>query len=399
VSTHDVRSAENGAGRAWLLVTRREVLSRLTDKAFLIGTVVTVALIAGYLGFIAWSDQRTDDFTVVATPETYAMAQAVADGAPDVDENVRVTAEEVADPDAARAALADEEADAWLARGDDGFVLTYESSSDGDLDLVVATVVREVVLADNAAAVGASVEELQAGAQVETELLRGDAERAGLASAVGFAFAFLFYLASIMFGMQLANSVVEEKQNRIVEIIAAAIPVRHLLAGKVLGNTVLALLQVLVYVAVGLVGMSFTQYSSMVPSLSGPSLWFIAFFAAGFIALSCLWAVAGALASRTEDLQNTASPLTMLLVVVFIGALSVDGKAEVIASFVPPISAILMPKRILAGGVEWWEPALALGLLGVAAAVLVVLGERLYRRALLQTGGRVTLRQAWSAPE
>ena len=56
-------------------------------------------------------------------------------------------------------------------------------------------------------------------------------------------------------------------------------------------------------------------------------------------------------------------------------------------------------ETILAGGVEWWEPLLALGLLGLFAAVTVWIGERLYRRALLQTGGRVSLRQAWSAAE
>ena len=383
---------------AWLLVTRREVLAKITDKAFLAGTLVTVAVIAGYMAFIAWQDTRTEEFTLLATPEASAMALQVADGATEVDDKVRVDVQELDDEKAARAALADD-ADAWLARSGDGWVLTYESSEDGTLSRVVSDVVGGAVLTENAERVGASVEELNAGAEVETVLLRGDAEQATVAQVVGFAFAFLFYLASIMFGMQLAGSVVEEKQSRIVEIIAAAIPLRHLLAGKVLGNTVLALVQVMVYVVVGLVGLSFTPYASMVPSLSGPAVWFVAFFAAGFVALACLWAVAGALASRTEDLQSTASPLTMLLVVLFIGALSVEGRAEVVASFLPPVSAIVMPKRILAGDAVWWEPVLALALLALCAAALVAVGERLYRRALMQTGGKVSLRQAWSAPE
>ena len=114
---------------------------------------------------------------------------------------------------------------------------------------------------------------------------------------------------------------------------------------------------------------------------------------------ACLWAVAGSLASRTEDLQATSTPLTMLMLVMFFGGLSLEGRGQVIASFVPPVSAVVMPKRILAGGVAWWEPLVALGLLAVFAAVTVWVGERLYRRALLQTGGRVSLRQAWSAAE
>jgi ABC-2 type transport system permease protein len=337
--------------------------------------------------------------TLAATPDAAVMATAVADAAPGVDENVEVTVVEVDDRAAAESALREDEVDAWLHPTDDGWQLTSESSEQGSLTDVVEEVVQQQVLADNAAEVGTTVESLQAGSTVTTAFLRGDAEKAGVAEAVGFVFVFLFYFAALVFGMQLASSVIEEKQSRIVEIIAAAIPVRHLLAGKVLGNTALAVIQLMVYLVVGLVGLSFTSYKSYVPALSGPTAWFIGFFLAGFIALACLWAVAGSLASRTEDLQATSTPLTMLMLVMFFGGLSLDGRAQVIASFVPPVSAVVMPKRILAGGVEWWEPLLALGLLAAFAAVTVWIGERLYRRALLQTGGRVSLRQAWSAAE
>lgn len=384
---------------AWLLVTRREVVSRITDKSFLLGTAFMVVLIAGFIGFSAWQGERTERVTLAATPDAVAMAGAIAESAPAVDDKVEVTVLETDDQAAAETALREDEADAWLHPTDDGWQLTSESSEQDALTAVARAVVRQEVLAQNAASAGTSVEALESGSTVTTDFLRGDAERAAVAQAVGFVFVFLFYFAALVFGMQLASSVIEEKQSRIVEIIAAAIPLRHLLAGKVLGNTALAMIQLLVYLAVGLVGLSFTPYKSFVPALSGPTAWFIAFFFAGFVALACLWAVAGSLASRTEDLQATSTPLTMLMLVMFFGGVSLDGRAQVIASFVPPVSAVVMPKRILAGGVEWWEPLLALGLLAVFAAVTVWIGERLYRRALLQTGGRVSLRQAWAAAE
>ncbi|UFN44030.1 ABC transporter permease [Nocardioides okcheonensis] len=400
---HDQHEARPAAARsdepAWLLVTKREVVSRITDKSFVIGTVLMVAMIVGVLGFTAWQDGRTNEVTLAVTPDAVAMGEAVVDLGPDVDEKVDVTLVDVDDADAAEALLTEGEADAWLHPVDDGWELTTESSEDGSLTDVVTAVVRQQVLADNAAGTGVTLDQLEAGSTVSTDFVRGDAEKAAVAEVVGFVFVFLFYFAALVFGMQLANSVIEEKQSRIVEIIAAAIPLRQLLAGKVLGNTALALIQVLVYAVVGLIGMSFTSYKSFVPDLSGPAAWFIAFFLAGFVALACLWAVAGSLASRTEDLQATSTPLTMLMLVMFFGGLSLEGRAQVIASYVPPVSAVVMPKRILAGGVEWWEPLLALGLLAAFAAVTVWAGERLYRRALLQTGGRVTLRQAWSAAE
>ncbi|MCW2737077.1 ABC transporter permease [Nocardioides sp.] len=384
---------------AWLLVTRREVVSRITDKSFLIGTVLMVTMIVGFIGFTAWQDGKTDQVTLGATPDAVAMARAVTDAAPEVDDDVEVTLVELDDEAAAETALKEDEVDGWLHPVPDGWELTSESSEQDSLTDVVRDVVRQQVLADNAAGAGTTVEALEAGSEVSTAFLRGDAEKAAVAEAVGFVFVFLFYFAALVFGMQLASSVIEEKQSRIVEIIAAAIPLRHLLAGKVLGNTALAVIQLLIYLAVGLVGLSFTPYKSYVPALSGPTAWFIGFFLAGFIALACLWAVAGSLASRTEDLQATSTPLTMLMLVMFFGGLSLDGRSQVIASYVPPVSAVVMPKRILAGGVEWWEPLLALGLLAAFAVLTVWVGERLYRRALLQTGGRVTLRQAWSAAE
>lgn len=384
---------------AWLLVTRREVVSRITDKSFLLGTAFMVVLIAGFIGFTAWQENRTDEVTLAATPDAVAMATAVKDGAGAVDDAVEVTLLEVDDQDAAEAALTDDRADAWLHPVDGGWQLTSESSEQGSLTDVVTAVVRQQVLSDNAAGAGTTVETLEAGSTVTTDFLRGDADKAAVADAVGFVFVFLFYFAALVFGMQLASSVIEEKQSRIVEIIAAAIPLRQLLAGKVLGNTALAVIQLLTYLVVGLVGLSFTSFKSYIPDLTGPTAWFLAFFLAGFVALACLWAVAGSLASRAEDLQSTSTPLTMLMLVMFFGGLSLDGRAQVIASFVPPVSAVVMPKRILAGGVAWWEPLVALGLLAAFAAVTVWVGERLYRRALLQTGGRVSLRQAWATAE
>jgi ABC-2 type transport system permease protein len=371
---------------------------KLTDRTFLLSTAAMIALIAVFMGVQAWQAESTTTYTVVATPEAVEMAEAVSEGASEVDESVEVEVDEVADEDAARAAVRDD-ADGWLHRGDDGWVLTTESSDEAGLTQVVETVVRQVMLADNAAAAGVDLGALEQDAQLTTAFLRGDAEEGRFAYAVGFAFVFLFYLAALLFGMQLATSVIEEKQSRIVEIIAAAIPLRQLLTGKIIGNTVLALLQVLVYVAVGLVGTAFTPYKSFVPQITGPVVWFVLFFVAGFAALACLWAVAGSLASRTEDLQATTTPLTVAIMAVFFAGLFMDDRAQVIGSFVPPLSAVVMPKRILEGGVAWWEPLLALALLAAFAVLTVRVGERVYRRALLQTGGRVSLRKAWASAE
>ena len=385
-------------GPAWPIVMRRELLVKLTDKGFLLSTLAIVLVLGAWLGFNAYQAERTVTYEVVTTTADAAMGEALAASASAIDEKVVVTAEVAADETAAEAAVREEDADGWLHREGSGWTLTTVSDNGRLLDLT-QQVVRAATVDEQARSLGTTAAELEAGSVVGPRFLVGDAERSGVAQAVGFVMAFLFYMAALIFGMQIANSVVEEKQSRIVEIIATSIPVRHLLAGKILGNTLLAVLQILLYAGVGLIGMSFTPYGSLIPALGGPVVWFLVFFAAGFVALACLWAVAGSLASRTEDLQSTTTPLTFVVMGVFFSSFLLDGTAKVVASFVPPVSAVLMPIRILEGDTPLWQPVVALALLLLFALGTILVGERLYRRSLLQNQGRVSLRQAWTAAE
>lgn len=398
VSTEEIAESTSGT---WLVVARRELLVKLGDKTFLAGSALMLALIVGIIGIQAWVDGRTSTYDVaVSSAGAGEMVDAIAVEASDLDEDVEVEPVVLDSDDAARDAVSDEEVDAWLrADADGGWTLVTRDEVDGGLQRVVTDVVATEALEQNAADAGTTVTELRAGSEVQLEQLDGDAELSQLRDILGFAFAFLFYIASIMFGTMLASSVVEEKQSRIVEMIAAAVPLRQLLAGKIIGNTVLALVQMVIYVGVGMVGLSFTGYGDLVPMLTGEAAWFLAFFVVGFLALACLWSVAGALAGRNEDLQSTATPVTMLLLAIFLGSAFLDGRWEVIGSYVPPLSAVAMPMRLVGGTAAWWEAVIALGLLVGFAALLVLLAERVYRRALLQTGGKLTMRQAWRIEE
>jgi ABC-2 type transport system permease protein len=385
--------------RAWLLVARREVLTRLTDKAFLAGTLITILLVVGFVGWQIWSDDRTSTYTVAATAEAGDTARLLAEEVPAVDEEVRVEVVEVDSVDAGVTALEDEEVDVLLRPGDNGWTLVGRDEVPGDLEAAAASVVRDAALVGNAEQAGTSLAELQQGSELSTTLLEGDAEQQAFAQGMGVALAFLFYMAALGFGYALSGSIVEEKANRIVEIITTKIPVRQLLIGKIAGNTLLAIGQTAVIVAVGLIGISFTDYAQYLPALTEGVGWFVAFFLVGFCFIACWWAVAGALASRAEDLQTTATPLSFLMMGVFFGAFLFEGTALTVASYVPPFSCVLMPMRILQGDAAVWEPFVAIAILVAAMAATVLFAERLYRRALLQTQGRVTLKQAWNAAD
>ncbi|QYJ04195.1 ABC transporter permease [Nocardioides panacisoli] len=392
----DPAGERGGEGGLWAVVARREIFAKLSDKSFLIGSVVMLGLIIGLIALQVVLESRTTSHEVaVSDPAAVALVESADALAAERDEDVVLEVREVSG-DGARDLVADDDVDGWLHRtGDGSWELVTKDVADRSLEQLLAEVVRESAMAANADAAGTSLDELTAGADLATAQVSGDAAESEFRGLLGFAFAFLFYVASIMFGMTIAQSIVEEKQSRIVEMIAAAVPLRQLLAGKVLGNTALAFGQMVLYVAVAMVGLSFTEYADLVPAFSGEVGWFLVFFVVGFLALACLWAVAGALASRIEDLQSTSAPLTILLVVMFLGSAFLDGRWATLASYVPPVSAIVMPQRLVEGTAAWWEPVAALALLVAAAGALVLVGERIYRRALLQTGGKLSLRQAW----
>ncbi|MDV3222249.1 ABC transporter permease [Intrasporangium sp.] len=383
----------------WALVALREIQVRVVNRTFLVSTLLTVLFIGGFAGFQVWQASQASTHTIAVTgAQGTAIVDAAHGLARELDDKVSIRATAVDGDVGARVALEEERAEAWLHDGPSGWVLT----STDDLDLIVTTAlqqaVRDEAIATNAAAAGTTYEEMTRGTELSTDRLDGGTDSDALQGAT-FAFALLFFFAAMTFGLQIAGSVIVEKESRLVEILATAIPLRQLLAGKVIGNSVIALAQVVLYCIIGVVALSFTDASTMLPFLTSAVGWFVAFFAVGFLAMACLYAVGGALASRNEDLQSTTSPMTMVVMLVYFASFGLSGTALQVASFVPIVSVVSMPARVLAGEAAWWEPVVALVILAGFAAGCIAIGERVYRRSLLQTGGKLTWRQGLKAVE
>lgn len=390
---------ENTVPNAWLIVMRRELLAKILTKSFLISLGVTVGMLVALFGAMAVIEGMGEDHTIAVSAEHKAVVEQIAaEQKTKSDGKVTVTAMVVADQAEAESKIRDGSVDVWLAKSGDTWTLTTLDSPNSEVFKAASESLKTQALAQNSVELGVTAEQLLKGSVVEQAQLEGSAEAAGFGSFVAYVMAMVFYLASILFGTQVAQSVIEEKQSRVVEIIATSIPLQHLLAGKVSANVVAALLQIVVFGAVAAVGISFTEAAAFLPTVSAGMLWFVAYFIVGFGAISCLWAAMGALASRVEDLQNTTMPMTMGMMGIFFGALLIpEGFAQQVASFIPPLTAVLMPMRVVTGQTMWWEPVV--GLLGLVAFAAVALwfGVRLYRKALLQTGGRVSIKDAWAA--
>jgi ABC-2 type transport system permease protein len=210
-----------------------------------------------------------------------------------------------------------------------------------------------------------------------------------------FAFMFLLFAAG---GAAIAQSTVMEKQTRIVEILVSTIPIRALLTGKIVGHAVLTLAQVAVIAVAAPIALTVGGHRDLL-SVVAPALgWFVPFMCLGFVLLASIWAVAGSLVSRQEDLGSSTGLVMLLILAPYFAVVffAEDPTAMSVLSYVPFSSAVAMPVRLFAGEAHLWEPLVALGLLGGTLVLIVLLASRLYAGSLMQTGARVKLRNAWA---
>ncbi|HEX6955138.1 MAG TPA: ABC transporter permease, partial [Agromyces sp.] len=279
-----------------------------------------------------------------------------------------------ADRDEAEALLRDDEVEAIVA-----------PSSSGQLGLVVIGLDEPPSDVVSALSVAPEVEVLEP-APVDW----------GLAYLVAFGFGVVFFMSAITFGSTIAQSVVEEKQTRIVEILLSTVSARALLTGKVVGNSVMAFGQIIAIAVLAILGLAVTGQRVLLGGLGASVVWFVLFFAVGFVMLAALFAATAAMVSRAEDVGSTTTPVTMLVMLPYFLVLFFFDDPTVLAvmSYVPFSAPVGMPVRVFLGQAEWWEPVVALALLVATTAAAVLVGERIYANSLLRMGGRVKLADA-----
>jgi ABC-2 type transport system permease protein len=380
----------------WRIVAEREFTTKIRDKTFIGATIFTLLFLVGFFVIGSFVEGRSDDFdvAVVGSADTALVEQAetlLQADSPDGS----ITVEEVDDADAAEALVRAGDVDAALVSGEDGYELVGDDDVDTGLRVALTTAVAQDVLEENAAAQDVDLEALNEGTTLGVRLLDENADQSGARGVVAFAFALVFFMTALGFGMSIAQSVTQEKESRVVEILAAAVPIRALLWGKIIGNTLLALGQVVLIVLVGLVGLAVTGRRELLSGITWAALWYVAFFVLGFLALAALWSVAGSLASRQEDLQSTTMPGQLILIIPYFVSIMASEKVQTVVSMLPIVSTMIMPGRMAQGDVPWWQVAVAILATLAAAVVFVRVGSRLYERTLLRTGGRIRYRDAF----
>lgn len=370
--------------RAIALVAGREIRERLRSRAFLASTLVLLLLVGGSTALEGALSKQTTYRVGVTAPAPSGLDSALLRAAEPFEAKVRLRALDT--PAAGLEALTADDVDALLILGDDRLV--FRANVDTELAAIADTAVR------------ALRRRLPPAPELTTATLEppdaGSTDAAALVAALA---SLLLLMSLAVYGQWVVSGVVEEKQNRVVELILSAVKPRHLLAGKVIGIGLLGSGQLALVAGLAAVLLAAGVFDA--PTELGGSLALVVpWFALGFGLYAVAYAAAGALASRQQNADTAAQPVTYTLIAAyFAGYITVvddaGGTLAHVLSVFPLTAPLVIPARSALAEVPLWEHALALVLVLAATYALVRFAGRVYAHGLLRGGPGLRARTAW----
>jgi len=430
-----------------LIVALSEFLRRVKSKAFIITTLLAPLAVVAFMAFVIVMSVDTieGDYnarqSIAVVDETGFVSDRLLR---EEDENrslARVSAVEIA-----RDGLLEGAYDAYVripvgVLTDDEAVTYYTLEGGGffgglgGIHRQIQSIVREKRIAD--ANIPQETLEI-VNSYVEMETVRISAQSSMddeafsaetlevFGSLLGLFMGMLIFMSTLLYGQAVMLGVMEEKQTRVIEILISSVRPFHLLMGKVLGIGAMGLVQ-LTFWALSILGLTlisgtvagmFIDPESVgldamatnaelmaaadftlpeMPPLS-VQVWFILFFAGGYLLYASLFAAIGSMAEQQQDTQALIVPLMLpLMLPMFFLSLIVTSPNSPIAvtlSMIPFTSPVPMVVRLTTTVVPLWEVMLSFTLLVAGAVGTVWVSSRIYRVGVLMYGKKVTLKDA-----
>jgi ABC-2 type transport system permease protein len=365
------------------LVAWREIDERLHSRVFIVSTVLMLLVVGGSTALNgALSKQPTYRVAVVA-PAPTGLGLALQRAAKPFE--VKVKLQTVDSPAAARMQLTAKQVDAVALLRTNR--LAFRASIDAKLAAVVDSAVRAVR------------NHLPPAPELTAVTVRPpDKKTTDAATAVAYIGSLLLLTTLAVYGQWVLTGVVEEKSNRVVEVILATVRPRHVMAGKVIGIGLLGLGQVALVGGLASIMLAAGVFDA--PNTLGANLaLIIPWFALGFALYAVAYAAAGALASRQQDANSAGIAVTYtLLAAYFLGyvalASDMNGVLANLLTVFPITAPLVLPARSILIGVPLWQHALAVALVLATIYALVRLAGRIYSQGLLRSGPRMGIRAA-----
>lgn len=403
-----------------LLIAKREYVERVRSRVFRIMTVlVPVGMAAmAYLGGLGGHkmEQSVDSLAIVS--DNASLAQQVQTALLSSDHPPRsVTVYAPATP--ADTAQVNQQVETnqingyvLLNTGPDGIPQNPKWVSASSTDFVGGTQIHNAIITglvrQSLVARGMSdeqVERLIHSAHVETmQVKHGNvvASDSGRSFAGAYALILVLYAAVLIYGINIARSVVEEKTSRIFEVLLSTATPDELMLGKLLGVGATGLTQMAIWGAL-LVIFAGSQIAAAhgihgLASLGiteAELIFFAVFFLLGFYLYSGLAAALGSTVSAEQEVQQFSfiliAPLVISVFMLPFVLRDPSSMISVVFSLLPPFTPIVMYMRICAQMPPWWQIALSIGLLLASVLAMVWLAARIYRVGVLMYGKRATM--------
>ena len=406
-------------------IARREYTERIKQKGFIIGTVLGVLLIVGlsfmFVVFGLISSTFTTSIAIVAPNNK--VAATIERTLHKADRSYRLsvmpqTAQGPQLPASLRAALQAKKYDAALVASYNNkgqIAFTYypeqpnalEKASDLKDYLLPAVIITDGEKLGNTTATN----ELNFPFTTVNlnKHFKNEAEQSQSQILVYFLL-LLMYMSVILYGIYVAQGVIEEKSNRVMELMIGAVRPSQLLAGKIFGIGSLALTQLVIIGGASMLinataAANFGQqllHQSAASSASAATgtgiltvplmnwVYLVIFFLLGFFTYATMFAGVGALASKPEDLQQTNSFFTLPIIIAYLLSLLVLVDPEkplvVWGSLIPMLSPMVMFARVATSDVPLWQVAIAIAGSFAAIWLFTLLAGKLYRVGVLMYG-------------
>ena len=427
-----------------LLIIQREFTVRVKKKSFIILTILMPFILAALVFVPIWLATIEDD-----TQKTVALYDATGRYAAGFKDDHTYRFVPIADPEnpAYYADSSQVEAviaiNADLARQRDGVTIFSHKEVAAGLLSYVENVLNEQVRRDKLAATGINgieqiLEDVQSEVKVNTvkRNAEGDAQSSNtdIAIAAGFIFTFMIYMFVMSYGGMVMQSVMEEKTNRIVELMVSSVKPFQLMMGKIIGISLVGFMQMLIwgimlfaimFVANTVFGLS-ADTSASTAAMSGGmgqvdmaaaavssggnevyaaisglpflemGLCFALYFVGGYLLYASFFAAVGASVNEQEDSSQFMMPVILIMVFGLYAAMgsveNTNGPLAFWASLFPLTSPIVMMVRI-PFSVPLWEELLSLALLYATALLSIWGSARIYRVGILMYGKKPTLKE------
>jgi ABC-2 type transport system permease protein len=404
--------------RLWPVV-RREYLERVRSRVFIISTIAGPLLMAGvmFLPTVIMRKERGEALRVAVVDASGQLAESISDALSSKRANdaprFAVVPTPAGDADRARAQLRSEilagRVDGYLYLPPDALAHSsaeyYGKAVTNFMDQgLMREAVDDVLLRRRLTQEGldpARIKALTRPLSLKTVRVSatGEREERGGSTMVALAMMMLLYTSVLMWGQALMSSVIEEKSNRVVEVVVSSIHPTVLLAGKLLGVGAAGLTQTGVWaLTMGLLGGTALPMAAAA-GLTAPEpiviVGFVIFFLLGFFFYAALYGAIGAAVNSVQEAQSLAFPMVVpqVLSIVFFGTVlqSPGSTLSTVLSLIPCFTPLLMFLRIAVLTPPLWQILLAVVLMLLTISAVTWVAARIYRVGILMYGKRPTL--------